>query len=96
MAVKVVRPWGVISCCGIHTHPVQLSGLDLYNKNIKLQFGRCSVRAVFAEALDILAQHGDLFKTFVENTVPLEEAPEWYVKFEVSIEGPSGGELFGC
>lgn len=30
LAVELIRPWGVISSCGIHTHPVTLKGLDLY------------------------------------------------------------------
>lgn len=84
MGVKIVRPWGVISSVGIHTHEVKLAGLDLYNKNIRFQFGRCPVRALFGDALKLLAQHGDLFKNFVENTVSIDEAPKWYELFDVS------------
>lgn len=47
MGIDIARPWGAISSCGIHTHGIQLKGLDLYNKNLKFQFGRCPVRAVF-------------------------------------------------
>lgn len=32
MAIKLARPWGVVSCVGIHTHPVTLDGQVLYNK----------------------------------------------------------------
>lgn len=87
MGVQLVRPWGVISSCGIHTHEVKLKGLDLYNKNIRFQFGRCPVRALFGEALELLAQHGDLFKGFVEHVVPIDEAEKWYELFEVSGRG---------
>lgn len=43
-AIDVVRPYGVISSCGLHTHDVKVPGLTLYGKNLKLLFGRCSVR----------------------------------------------------
>ncbi len=46
-AISLVRNFGVISSCGIHTQPVTIKGLDLYNKNLRFQFGRCPVRAVF-------------------------------------------------
>ncbi len=46
-AVSLVRNFGVVSSCGIHTQPVTMQGLDLYNKNLRFQFGRCPVRAVF-------------------------------------------------
>lgn len=84
MGVQIVRPWGIISSCGIHTHEVKLKGLDLYNKNIRFQFGRCPVRALFGDALEMLAQHGEMFKGFVENTVSIDEAEKWYELFEVS------------
>lgn len=42
LAVEVVRNFGVISSCGIHTHPVTLKGLDLYNKNCKFTRPTCS------------------------------------------------------
>lgn len=84
MGVQIVRPWGIISSVGIHTHEVKLKGLDLYNKNIRFHFGRCPVRALFKDALDVLAQHGDLFKDFVQNEVPIDEAEKWYELFEVS------------
>lgn len=37
MAVQLIRNFGVISSCGIHTQPVTFKGLDLYNKNIRFQ-----------------------------------------------------------
>lgn len=85
-AVEVVRPHGVISSCGVHTHPLSLQGPDCYNKNLKFDFGRCPVRALFGDALKMLEKKQDSFKGFVENVVPMEECQEWYQKFEVSKE----------
>lgn len=81
LAVQIVRNFGVISSCGIHTHPVTLQGLDLYNKNLRFQFGRCPVRAVFDPAVKLLAKHHDLFGSFIQHTRPIEDAPEYYKLF---------------
>ncbi|GAK66922.1 uncharacterized protein PAN0_015d5146 [Moesziomyces antarcticus] len=81
LAVKIVRNFGVVSSCGIHTHAVTLEGLDLYNKNLRFQFGRCPVRAVFDPAVKLLAKHHDLFGSFIQHTRPIEDAPEYYKLF---------------
>jgi threonine dehydrogenase-like Zn-dependent dehydrogenase len=79
LGMQIVRPWGVVSSCGIHTHDVNMKGLDLYNKvrfarccrrrtradgsvcqNLRFQFGRCPVRALFPEALKLLVQNAQL------------------------------------
>ncbi|KAE8229669.1 hypothetical protein CF326_g5358 [Tilletia indica] len=82
LALELVRPWGAVSSCGVHTHEVALSGGALYAKNVKMQFGRCPVRAVFKPAMEIVVQHADLFKTFVQHRVKPEQAPEFYEKFD--------------
>ncbi|KAK0564438.1 hypothetical protein OC861_004312 [Tilletia horrida] len=82
LALDLVRPWGAISSCGVHSHEVALPGGALYAKNVKLQFGRCPVRAVFKPSMDILVQHADLFKSFVQHRVKPEQAPEFYEKFD--------------
>ncbi|PWZ01951.1 GroES-like protein [Testicularia cyperi] len=81
LAIEIVRNFGVVSSCGIHTHPVTLKGLDLYNKNLRFQFGRCPVRAVFDPAVKLLSKHHDLFGSFIQHTRPIEDAPEYYKLF---------------
>lgn len=102
-AVEVVRNFGVISSCGIHTQPVTFKGLDLYNKNLRFQFGRCPVRAVFEvscpisshfnafsdhlsvipqPALKMVGDNVDVFKTFVQHAVSIDEAVEYYDLFD--------------
>lgn len=39
---------------------VPFSAADAYNKNIRIQFGRCPVRAVFPEALELLKKKSHL------------------------------------
>lgn len=45
-------------------------------------FGRCSVRTFLPEAIRLLRANIDLFETFVEETVSVEKAPEYYERFE--------------
>lgn len=52
------------------------------DKNIRFQFGRCPVRALFKPALEILTQHAELFKSFIQHTVSIEEAPKYYDLFD--------------
>ncbi|KAK1921903.1 chaperonin 10-like protein [Papiliotrema laurentii] len=81
-ALDLVRPFGVLSSCGVHTQNVTLNGSVLYGKNIRMQFGRCSVPKFFDEAFKILLANRDLFSSFVENKIRLEQAAEFYPLFE--------------
>lgn len=82
LSVKLARPFGVVSSCGIHTKPVTLQGLDLYNKNLRMQFGRCPVRTYFEPALEMVGKHQDIFKEFVQHSVPIDEAVKYYDLFD--------------
>jgi threonine dehydrogenase-like Zn-dependent dehydrogenase len=108
-AMRLVRPCGIISSCGMHTHSVVLNGPALFNKkwvtsirylgvallkkyaSIRFQFGRCSVATYFKEALEVLRTHKDLFSTFIQHIVSLEEAPTYYHYFE---QGKIGKVIF--
>jgi hypothetical protein len=48
LGMQIVRPWGVVSSCGIHTHDVNMKGLDLYNK---VRLARCCRQRTKAEQL---------------------------------------------
>lgn len=81
-ALSLVRPYGAVSSVGVHTRNVTIDGNILYDKNVRMQFGRCSVRTFFPAALNVLKDNLELFKSFVENKVDLDEAPEYYKLFE--------------
>lgn len=55
-AYDIVRPWGTISSVGVHNGDIPISGSEMYNKNIRIQFGRCPVRAMFPKALELLKE----------------------------------------
>lgn len=81
-AIALVRPYGALSSVGVHNAPIDISAEAYYDKNIRMQFGRCSVRTFFPLAMDVLRNNLDLFKDFVQHKVRLEEAPEYYRRFE--------------
>lgn len=51
---------GILIKPGSSWKQIPFSGADAYNKNIRIQFGRCPVRAVFPEALELLKKKSHL------------------------------------
>jgi threonine dehydrogenase-like Zn-dependent dehydrogenase len=39
---------------------IPFTGNEAYNKNLRIQFGRCPVRAIFPEALELLKTRAHL------------------------------------
>lgn len=56
MAYDIIRPWGTISSVGVHNAEIPISGTEMYAKNVRIQFGRCPVRAMFPKALELLKE----------------------------------------
>lgn len=79
LAIDLARVGGVVVSCGVHTHDVVMPGATLYNKNLRFSFGRCPVRAVFAESLETLRsvskETPELMKHFIQKKVPLKVRP---------------------
>jgi threonine dehydrogenase-like Zn-dependent dehydrogenase len=75
---ELLRPWGTISSVGVHNaevpwlvaaFPSRCLSIDhirtaneAYNKNLKIQFGRCPVRSIFPQALDMLKKNQHLLQ----------------------------------
>jgi hypothetical protein len=57
--------------------------------SVKLQFGRCAVRKHFHASLDILLANKELFKSFVEKRIDLDQAEE------VSLSCYLCGQIWG-
>ena len=66
---------------GLHTEALPFNGLDAYNKNLHIQFGRCPVRSVFMDALQSLKRNSKL-RGFIDTIIPLEEYSDALRKFE--------------
>ncbi|RYP50438.1 hypothetical protein DL768_004030 [Monosporascus sp. mg162] len=60
-AFDILRPFGFISSIGVHNAEIPFDGHDAYCKNVRLQMGRCPVRAVFPDALGVLKKKQHLF-----------------------------------
>ena len=54
MGFELLRPWGVISSVGVHNEQIPWSGSQAYGKNLRVQMGRCPVRSIFPQALEML------------------------------------------
>ncbi|QRW05298.1 alcohol dehydrogenase zinc-binding domain protein [Ceratobasidium sp. AG-Ba] len=60
LAYTLIRPFGVISSVGVHTHPqFPINGDALYSKNVSLAFGRCpeSSAGLFLSKSRLLSKH---------------------------------------
>ncbi|CUS12570.1 unnamed protein product [Tuber aestivum] len=92
MGFDVVRPWGVIISVGVHNAEIPFTGNEAYNKNVRIQFGRCPVHAVFPEALELLKKKSHLLgsrtqrsqiQSFMSDKImPMSQAEEGYELFD--------------
>ena len=82
LGFEILRPGGFIHSVGMHHEPLPIGGLEAYVKNVRLQFGRCPVHALFPEALAMLKKYQQDFDGFVSHRVSLMEAPKYYELFE--------------
>lgn len=82
MAYDIVRPFGSISSVGVHNTEIPITGNEMYNKNIRIQFGRCPVRAIFPKALELLKEKHQLLEFMADKVMPLTQAEEGYELFD--------------
>ncbi|RGP66603.1 hypothetical protein FLONG3_8799 [Fusarium longipes] len=83
-AFDLVRPFGAISSIGVHNAEIPWSGSDAYNKNIRVQMGRCPVRSIFQEAMNVLKWEQSSFGFLFQNILPLSDAVRGYELFNES------------
>jgi threonine dehydrogenase-like Zn-dependent dehydrogenase len=99
LALDLIRPWGQISSIGVHTEKIEMNGLMLYGKNVTMSFGRCPVRSIFEDALEVLVKEQKKVAFLCGKTMPLEDAPKAYEDFEArkvhKIVFKMGGEKTG-
>ncbi|EMR70053.1 putative alcohol dehydrogenase protein [Eutypa lata UCREL1] len=81
-AFDILRPFGFISSIGVHNAEIPFDGHEAYGKNVRLQMGRCPVRAVFPDALELLKKKQHLLGFMFENIMPLSSAVSGYEMFD--------------
>ncbi|CAG7561985.1 unnamed protein product [Fusarium equiseti] len=83
-AFELVRSFGAISSIGVHNAEIPWSGSEAYNKNVRLQMGRCPVRSIFHEAMEVLEQEQHSLGFLFDNILPLSDAVQGYELFNES------------
>lgn len=98
LGYELVRAFGVIVSVGVHGEPLlPVTGRQLYNKNVSLDFGRCPSRAMFPPAFDLLVKRQDVFgkvgeaASLIDKIVDFSQAAESYRAFE---KGEVGKVIF--
>lgn len=81
-AFDLVRPFGVISSIGVHNAEIPWNGDEAYSKNIRLQMGRCPVRSIAPEALEVLKRNQHKLDFMFDKIMPLGEAVDGYDLFD--------------
>lgn len=86
-AIDLVRPFGVISSCGVHSENFTAHAYMLYKKNLRFQFGQCSVPTYFKGAVGVIEDNNELFSKFIQHKIRLEDAQEYYTQFAANKIG---------
>ncbi|KAF8470595.1 chaperonin 10-like protein [Kalaharituber pfeilii] len=81
-AYELIRPFGMISSVGVHNGEIPISGAEMFAKNVRVQFGRCPVRAMFPKSLELLKEKHGLLGFMADKIMPLTEAEEGYELFD--------------
>ncbi|KAJ5773480.1 Alcohol dehydrogenase superfamily zinc-type [Penicillium paradoxum] len=78
---ELVRPFGTISSVGVHNGEIPWDGNDAYSKNLTVQMGRCPVRSVAPQALEVLKKNQHKLGFMADKIMPLSQAVEGYELF---------------
>ncbi|KAH7489979.1 hypothetical protein FOMA001_g3882 [Fusarium oxysporum f. sp. matthiolae] len=81
LCLDLVRPFGAISSVGVQSKPLTLHGPTLYGKNVKIEWGRCPVYAIFDDALLCLVKVQDKVAFLCDTQMRLEDAADAYEIF---------------
>ncbi|KAJ5195603.1 uncharacterized protein N7498_009041 [Penicillium cinerascens] len=81
MGFEMLRPWGIMSSVGVHNGDIPWTGNEAYGKNLRIQMGRCPVRSIFGEAMDLLAKKQDVLNFMSHDIRPLSQAVQAYDDF---------------
>jgi len=64
-------------------HPkIPWTGNEAYGKNLRLQMGRCPVRSIFPQALELLQKKQHLLEFMFDKIMPLSDGVEGYEIFD--------------
>ncbi|ETS79695.1 hypothetical protein PFICI_09548 [Pestalotiopsis fici W106-1] len=81
LGFELLRPWGIISSIGVHNGEIPWTGNEAYGKNLTIKMGRCPVRSLFNEALNVLAKKQHDLDFMIDNIRPMSDAVQAYDDF---------------
>jgi threonine dehydrogenase-like Zn-dependent dehydrogenase len=83
LALKLVRPGGIISTVGVHTSDLfAFSPVDAYNMNLTYRIGRCSARYYMDILMPKLEDWPYDLDMIISHELPLSEGPRAYEMFD--------------
>jgi threonine dehydrogenase-like Zn-dependent dehydrogenase len=83
LAIKLVRPGGIISSVGVHTSDLfTFTPADAYNMNLTYRTGRCSARYYMDILLPKLEDWPFDLDMIISHELPLSEGPRAYEIFD--------------
>ncbi|KXG50703.1 uncharacterized protein PGRI_044700 [Penicillium griseofulvum] len=82
MGFDLLRPWGRISSVGVHNQDIPWTGNEAYGKNLRIQMGRCPVRSIFGQAMDLFEKKQDILNFMSQDIRPLSQAVQAYDDFD--------------
>jgi hypothetical protein len=88
-AIDLVRRGGTISIIGVYGGAADpLPMITLFDKQIQLRMGQANVKKWVPDIMPLLTDDDPLgVDTFATHTLPLEQAPDAYEKFQAKADG---------
>ena len=90
LAIDLVRRGGTVSVSGVYAGALDpMPMLTIFDKQLAMRFGQCNVHQWLPELLPLAEAAGDPLglEDLATHRVPLEQAPEMYVKFRDKEDG---------
>ena len=90
LAIDLVRRGGTVSVSGVYAGALDpMPMLTIFDKQLAMRFGQCNVHQWLPELLPLAEAPGDPLglEDLATHRVPLEQAPEMYVKFRDKEDG---------
>jgi len=87
MAMRLVRPGGIISTVGVHTTPFAFTPADAYDKNLTFKIGRCPARYYMTKLTEKLPTFDTQISSVITHEFDLAEGVEAYRIFDKKEDG---------
>jgi 2-desacetyl-2-hydroxyethyl bacteriochlorophyllide A dehydrogenase len=88
LAVKLIRPGGIIATVGVHTEAeMAFSPVEAYDKNLTYKIGRCPARAYMERLIPFIKKSSARLTDIITHRLPLNRGADAYKIFDLKKEG---------